>query len=64
MTLKQRDEFEDVEEYIAYLNMQIQLNAAQNERRAQADIERSWRENPDRMGGQFTDEELNRPDRL
>lgn len=23
-----------------------------------------WQTNPDRMGGQFTDEEINRPDRL
>jgi hypothetical protein len=23
------------------------------------DIERGWRENPDRMGGQFTDDEIN-----
>ena len=26
----------------------------------QEEIEASWRENPDRMGGQFTEEELNR----
>jgi hypothetical protein len=25
----------------------------------QAEIERGWIENPDRMGGQFTDEEIN-----
>ena len=24
------------------------------------DVEQSWRDNPDRMGGQFTDEEINR----
>ena len=24
------------------------------------DVEQSWRENPDRSGGQFTDEEINR----
>jgi cell fate (sporulation/competence/biofilm development) regulator YlbF (YheA/YmcA/DUF963 family) len=27
-----------------------------------ADVERSWRENPDRMGGQFTEEEIRRAD--
>ena len=26
----------------------------------QEEIEASWRENPDRMGGQFTEEEINR----
>lgn len=26
----------------------------------QKDIENSWRNNPDRSGGQFTDEEINR----
>ena len=25
----------------------------------QADVDRSWRDNPDRMGGQFTDNEIN-----
>ena len=27
--------------------------------RKQKDIEQSWRDNPDRMGGQFTDDEIN-----
>lgn len=26
----------------------------------QKDVEQSWRDNPDRSGGQFTDEEINR----
>lgn len=62
--MKQRSEFEDVEEYVAYLEMWTQhLTNVINKQRQDA-IAETYRGNPDRMGGQFTEEELNRPDRL
>jgi hypothetical protein len=45
----------------------LQINIAELKRILQdvescvaKDVEQSWRDNPDRMGGQFTDEEINR----
>lgn len=48
------------------LNLGVKVNVLvghekkEIEARRQRDIEISWKLNPDRMGGQFTDEEINR----
>ena len=52
-----------VDTYCSYergLMTALQEIAFREDKPTQAEIEASWRENPDRMGGQFTEEELNR----
>ena len=51
------------EAMIDFLEVNIaELNRilADVEKCVEKDVEQSWRDNPDRSGGQFTDEEINR----
>lgn len=56
--MKNRKDFTSDAEYIAYLEMHITFQDKQLTKLEAANIEASWRDNPDRMGGQFTDAEL------
>lgn len=47
-------------EYLEINIAELKRILADVEKCVEKDVERSWRDNPDRSGGQFTDEEINR----
>ena len=46
--------------FLAVNLQELRAILADIEKCVEKDVEQSWRENPDRSGGQFTEEEINR----